>query len=535
VRRLAVALVVVAFVAGCSDAQKPNSAANSSAGVSTDHPKVGGTLRVGIEKPKTLDPSQVSPGSQSELLVANLLFIRLTRLDDNAVSASPSLASTWTSTPDLKSWQFTLRPDARFSNGRTITATDVKYSLERVAKLGETSLAALRMDPFTGFAPFASGAASELTGVRVVNDTTLAIDLDSPLATLPELLSAPEYGVVPKEAVEAVTPAFANAPVTSGPFSFAGAEGDVVKLVRATQGSAFLDAIELHEYNTQNIGKAYEDFIAGQLDWSVVTNDRAEDAAQRFGATAFRPFDAELFYAFNLLDPTFADVRFRQAIVKAIDRAAIVKAVYPGIADVLNGVVPSGVGGHVDDPCGDPCKFDPTAARALLAQAFPDGNIPTINIDYFTGQGEEAVAGTIVSDLAAVGIKVTQRPKEPGGDPGQYDVFAVSGQQQLFRLGVIGMYGSPDAYLSSLFVSGSHDNATGFSFPAIDQLLQSARSTADPAGRQSLYQQAEQQIMALAPIVPIAQFRSKAVLSPRVHDLVVTINGTFAGERVWLS
>ena len=176
----------------------------------------------------------------------------------------------------------------------------------------------------------------------------------------------------------------------------------------------------------------------------------------------------------------------------------------------------------------------PLAARALLAAAFPDGNIPAFNLDYFTGTGEEAVAGTIATDLAAVGINVTKRPKDPGGDPGQYDLFAVSGQQQLFRLGVIGMYPSPDAYLAPLFLSGSRDNATGFTAAAIDQLLQSARATADPTARQQLYQQAEQQIMAVAPIVPIAQFRTKSVVAGRVRDLVVTVNGTFAGDKVWL-
>jgi ABC-type transport system substrate-binding protein len=253
----------------------------------------------------------------------------------------------------------------------------------------------------------------------------------------------------------------------------------------------------LHEFDSKSIGKSYDGFVAGQLDWSVVPNDRAEDAAQRFGADGFRPFDAELFYAFNLLDPVFADARFRQAIVKAIDRAAIVKAVYPGIADLQNGLVPAGVAGHVDDPCGDPCKFDPPAARALLAATFPDGNIPAFNLDYFTGTGEEAVAGTIATNLATVGINVTKRPKDPGGDPGQYDLFAVSGQQQLFRLGVIGMYPSPDAYLAPLFLSGSRDNATGFNSPAIDQLLQS-------------------------------------VVAKRVRDLLVMVNGTFAGDKVWL-
>jgi ABC-type transport system substrate-binding protein len=86
-----------------------------------------------------------------------------------------------------------------------------------------------------------------------------------------------------------------------------------------------------------------------------------------------------------------------------------------------------------------------------------------------------------------------------------------------------------------LFLSGSRDNATGFTVPAIDQLLQSARATADPATRQQLYQQAEHDIMAAAPIVPIAQFRTKAVVAKRVRDLVVAVNGTFAGDKVWLA
>ncbi|HEV3227353.1 MAG TPA: ABC transporter substrate-binding protein [Acidimicrobiales bacterium] len=528
-RRLAVVLVALAAFAGCTDSSKPNGAA-SSASTAAEKPVAGGTLRVGIERPKTLDPAHVSPGSQSELLVADLLFDRLTHMDDKAVSATPAIASSWHASADQKSWQFTVRADARFSNGRAITPADVKYTLERVAKLGESSLAALRVDMISGFTPFTTGAAPELIGVHVIDDHTIGIDLDTPVAVLPELLAAPEFGIVPKEAVEAANPPFATAPVGSGPFSYAGTQGDVVKLVRSTQGSALLDAIELHEYDAANIGKSYDDFVAGNLDWSVVPNDRAEDAAQRFGADDFRPFDAELFYAFNLLDPTFADVRFRQAIVKSIDRAALVKAVYPGVADPLAGVVPAGVAGHVDDPCGEPCKFDPPAARALLAQAFPDGHIPTINLDFFTGTGEAAVAGTITADFAAVGITVTPRPKSPD----DYDVFAVSGQQQLFRLGSIGLYPSPDAYLVPLFLTGSRDNATGFSNPAVDQLLQAARANPDPTARQKLYQQAEQQIMAQAPIVPIAQFRTKAVVSKRVRDLVVTVTGTFAGEKVWL-
>jgi ABC-type transport system substrate-binding protein len=521
-------VLVVALLGACTDDKKPSVTA-SSGSVSSNTPVVGGTLRIGVDRPKTLDPSQISRSSQSELLLADLLFDGLTSTPDGGLTAEPAIAASWTASTDLKSWQFTLR-DARFSNGRAITAADVKYSIERVAKLGATSLAALRIDIISGFTPFSTGAAAELTGVRVVDDRNVAFDLDSPLAVLPELLSAPEYGIVPKEAVEAASPAFASAPVSSGPFSFAGQQGDVVKLVRAAAGSAYLDGIDVHEYDTTALENAYNDFIAGQLDWSMVPNNHAEDAVQRFGAGNFRPFDAEFFYAFNLLDPTFADVRFRQAIIKAIDRTAIVKAVYGGIADPLGSLIAAGVAGHVDDACGVSCAFDPEASKALLAQTFPNGGIPAFNVDYVPGTGEDAVANTIVTDLAAVGITATLRSHTPE----EYPQFAVSGQEQLFRIGAIGINPSPDGYLVPSFLSGSHDNVTGFSAAVVDQLLQSARATPDPAARIQLYQQAETAILGLAPIVPIAQFRSKAVASPKVRDLVVTVDGSFAGDKVWL-
>ena len=155
---------MILAVAACSDSKHPGASASGSE--RTQKPIAGGTLRVGIERPKSLDPAQVSRRSPSELLVADLLFDGLTSMGDDATTASPAIARSWTSTPDQKSWTFVLRDDARFSNGRTIQASDVKYSIERIAKLGETSLAALRIDIVSGFAAFSSGAAGELTGWR---------------------------------------------------------------------------------------------------------------------------------------------------------------------------------------------------------------------------------------------------------------------------------------------------------------------------------------------------------------------------------
>ena len=52
---------------------------------------------------------------------------------------------------------------------------------------------------------------------------------------------------------------------------------------------------------------------------------------------------------------------------------AVRSPVYAGIADPSGALVPEGIAGHQDDPCGDACKYDPDGAKALLAQAFHPG------------------------------------------------------------------------------------------------------------------------------------------------------------------
>jgi ABC-type transport system substrate-binding protein len=524
-RRLAglvlVGVLLASVAAACTGgSSKPTASSSAPAGPD------GGTLRLGIDRVPSLDPADASPGSQSQLLVADLLFDGLTTVPAGSDGPEPAIAASWKASDDQKTWTFTLRSGATFSNGRAITADDVKYSLERVAKQGEGTVPGIRLEVIAGYAELAAGTAPTIAGIKAVTPSSVEIDLVNPMSVLPTLLAAPSYGIVPKEAVEAASPVFKSAPVGSGPFSYAGSEGDVVKLVRASASSAHLDGIELHEY--ADVATSYADFTADKLDWSLVPAAKVDDAVTRYGSDAFRPFHAELFYAINVLDPTFADPRFRQAIVKAVDRTALVKALYAGVADPLGGVVPAGVPGHVDDPCGAPCAYNPDEARALLGQAFPAVQVPTVNIDYEDSPDNAAVAGAIEADLNLIGIPTVKRPHPAD----QYAQFAVSGQQGLFQFGWIGLYDDPDAYLAPLFASGSHDNATGFGNTAFDTAINQARATADATTRVALDRQAEQELLGLAPVVPIAQFRTRAVVSKKVHGLTVSVDGTFAADQV---
>src|SRR5207247_4461779 len=132
-------------------------------------------------------------------------------------------------------------------------------------------------------------------------------------------------------------------------------------------------------------------------------------------------------------------------------------------------------------------RHEPDRARALLAEAFPDGKIPEVAIDHDDDATQAAVAQAIKTDLDTVGIPAVLRPHAFA----DYGKFLVSGQQELFRLGWIADYPSPDGFLTPLFSSTSPDNLTGLARPEIDEKLAAARAEADPQKRLAVYLAAE--------------------------------------------
>jgi len=522
--RLAAVVVALAMaVAGCSKSESPDKPSGEA------KPESGGVLRIGVTRVGSLDPAQARTVEQT--LVADQLFDSLTTPHPVTLEPKPALAERWQASPDQKQWDFFLRPGAAFANGRPITAADVKYSLERVARPQTASPAAEQLQTVTGYAALQTGAATELTGITAPAPEHVHISLDTPLSMLPSVLSSPAFGIVPREAVEAAppAPAFAEQPVGSGPFSYVETKGDVLVLKPVPGRTTFVERLEVRQFD--DVAASYRAFQAGELEWSRVPPDDVSAAASRYGDRAFRPYMAELFYGFNLKNPKFADARFREAIVRAVDRDAITKAVYGSTVLTMNGLIAKGVPGHVENACGDTCGHDVERAKALVAEVFGTTPPPEVFLDYDEDETQTAVAKAIQAGLKEAGITATLRAK-PLKD---YQSFAVSGQQELFRLGWIGAYPSPDAFLPPLFQTGSPSNLTGFSLPTVDQAFAAARAEPDTARQLELYQGAEREILALLPVIPIAQFELHSVVAEGVNRLTPTAAGTFDASVVWLS
>jgi peptide/nickel transport system substrate-binding protein/oligopeptide transport system substrate-binding protein len=471
-------------------------------------------LRIGTAALASLDPAQARTVDQ--LLAVDQLFDGLTAIDPATSEARPALAARWTASADQRVWEFTLRPGAKFSNGRAVEAADVKYTLDRISAPGSGSPGAELL--------------TAITESSVVSPSVVRIVVGQPWSAFPAVLASPVFGIVPKEAVEAPAPAvFADRPsATSGPYRVASRTADRVRLAAVAGRGARVSAVDLVEL--ADPAAEYREFRAGRLDWATVPPEEVESAARRFGRSAFRPYAADLFYGFNLKSPKLADPRFREAIVRGIDRRAIVAAVYGATVVPMDGVVPRGVAGWQRDPCGARCRYDPAAAKVLVAAVFGSGPVPSVQIAFDDDPAQDAVARAIQAGLAGVGIPVELAPKSLK----DYSAFVVSGQEEVFRLGWVARYPSADDFLPPLFGAGSPNNLVGLSSGAVDASLAAARSAGDPRVRDDAYRAAERAVMDAVAVIPIAQFEVHGVVSKRVRGLRLTSMGTFDASAVSL-
>ena len=515
--RRTAALVAVALLVACTGGGDDDDGSDGG-----PNPPADTTLRLGIGGPLVLDPVEASLASPSDLMVLDLLHDGLTRVDADGV-AQPALAASWRTNERSTAFRFELDPEATFASGRAVTPQDVIASLERVIATGDSSLAALSVEAIEGYRAFVDGEAEHVSGLTAPGPQTVRIALTTPLSVLPVVLASPVLSVVDADSISGE----AEELDLTGAWSVVSAdEGQVVLESRDDAASLSTIALRAHD----DLEDAYDAFVDGEVDWAEVPQERFDDAVDAYGDEAFAPFQAELFFGMNVRTPALAAQPLRQAITLAIDRDAIVEEVYADLADPLTTVVPAGIPGQDPNRC-SPCPPDPEQAEAILTVAFPDGNVPTVQIDYDESPTQEAMAELVADDLDAVGIPTELRPLPLD----EYETFVVSGDQQLFSFGWIGAYRSPDAYLMPLFGASANDNLTNFRANQVDDLLEGARASGDAARNAERWALAERLVLQAHVVVPIAQFRTQSVVSDRVEGLRHAVDGTVDWTQVRLS
>lgn len=534
---LALALVMLLVFAGC--APQPEEPAEVPQEI-----QKGGTMSFFISEPAFIDPFnlQETEGTQ----VGQALFDSLVTFDPLTSEVKPAAAESWESNADATVWTFRLAPGAKFHNGREVTAQDFKYAWERIANPENQSEIGYHLSAVKGFDEMQTGAATELAGVRAVDDTTLEVTLSYSFADFEYVVGHPALAPVPQEEVEKDPAAFGEMPIGNGPFKMSEpwARDQYIKVERFADyyGTApNIDGIDFRILADQDT--AFLEFEAGNLDFVQIPAGQIEAVVGQHGESpdgyTVNPGEQVIlgtelgvyYLLMNNTDDVLQNPKVRQALSLAIDRQAICDILFEGTRVPATGIVPRGIVGFQEDAW-EFSRYDVEAAKALLAEAgHPNGEgIPTIVLEYNTGAGHEEILQLVQNDLTALGIESELR----GMEWAQYLDRLTEQTYQIARLGWIADYPIMDNFLYPLFKSGSGDNFAGYANAQVDEMLTAARKTVDDQERVELYQEIETKIGADAPVIPLMYYSHTRVASDRVMNGVFSPKGLFDFQSVWL-
>ncbi|MBW9052789.1 ABC transporter substrate-binding protein [Rhizobium mesosinicum] len=382
------------------------------AATAQETPKQGGDIVVTYKDDiTTLDPAIGYDWVNWSMIKS--LYSRLMDYEPGTPNPIPSLAESFTVSPDGLTYTFKLHKGVKFSNGREVVASDVKYSIERAVNPKTQGPGAGFFGAIQGFEDETGGKAETLSGIETPDENTVIFHLSRPDATFLHVLAINFASVVPKEAVEAAGGDFGKKPIGSGTF--------ILKdwtigqqLVFERNKDYFVKGVPYIDSFKVEVGQ--EPLVAllrlqkGEVDIAgdgippakFIEIKNSADGAQMI-------VDGEQLHTgyitLNTKVKPFDNVKVRQAINMAINKERITR-ILNGRATPADQPLPPLMPGYDKSFTG--YAYDAAKAKALLAEAgFPDGFETVL---YSTNTDPQPrIAQAIQQDLAAVGVKAEVR------------------------------------------------------------------------------------------------------------------------------
>lgn len=426
-------------------------------------PSTGGVLRyVQTSEPATMNPVRSVIGDAA---IWGTMFNRLIAVADDVTLTEDGIITSWEPVEPTV-WRFTLREGVSFHNGEPWNADALKFTLDEY-RLNENSIM--------------KGFLSGVTEVNVVDEYTVDVVSGVPNAALPTLFST-LYALPPGYYTEVGADAFQQAPVGTGPFVFDSYSPGVGIEVVANEdywlGRPQLDGLSFSWASDEATRAALlESGDADVVDaLSVRSATRLRDGGEFEVVTVQSLNGLPLF----LVDskPPLDNPVVREAIVRAIDRQALVDAVFEGTGAVATTGILSPISPFVDDP---EDLYDPDRARELIASL---DEVPAIPFSYQVGrqQGDGDVGEVVAGMLEAVGFTVERNPQE-------YAVLvqaAIAGEVNgMFNTSTRPVYMHPDVFANAFLSPSVSLTKSCKSDERLDTLRVAAAEEFDPveAGR----------------------------------------------------
>lgn len=524
---------VLFCVVGCRESQKKD---KEPAPQAPARNKYGGVYHRPLEQePLTLDPALVT--DRYAVAIVQQVFDGLVQFDAD-LNVIPSLAKTWSASPDGLVWTFQLRQGVKFHHGREVTAEDFVYSLTRLVDPKTAAPRARLFEHIQGAKQLITGESSRLEGLRAVDRYTLEITLSQPYTPFITMLGIAQPKVVPREEVERLGPEFGRHPVGTGPFRFvnwiAGQEITLAAYENYFEGRPFLGRLQYRILgNAQNI---LTEFEHGRLEETELP---AQDRQRLIDHPRFqffrKPFLATLFLWINTHEGPLSHPKVRQAINYAIDREMINNTIRKKSVVQAHGILPLGMPGHNPDLQGYP--YDVLRARQLLAEAgYPAGKgFPPLEIWTSTAARTALLEHEeIKRNLEHLGLAVELKT----ADSWKHFQTTIVGKRPgaLYRYAWFADFPDPDNFLSVLFHSQSPNNYANYKNPEVDQLLEQAQRESNDVKRIQIYRRAEALIVADAPTVNLVYYTLERLFQPYVRGIALNALGEpyIPMKKIWL-
>jgi oligopeptide transport system substrate-binding protein len=489
-----------------------------------------GKFSIEVGEPQNpLQPANTMESNGS--IVTRALFTGLVDYDSSGKIVMMNAQSV--DSTDNKTFTVKLKPGWKFHDGTPVTAESYVKAWNWAAAPANKQTNSFWFSDIQGYADVApekgKPKATEMSGLKVVDDSTFTITLTTPIPYFVYKLGYEVFSPLP-ESFYKDPKAAGEKPVGNGPYKFV--SWDHKKSIEVARNDDYQGSNKAKNggvifKNYTNLETAYEDLKSGNVDvlrqlaprdlpvYKADLGDRAVDQAYSAVQTI-----APAFYTkqWKGIDP-----KVLQGLSMAIDRNTITKTVLQNTREPATGWVAKGVLGYQPSLGTDIFTYDPAKAKKLIQEG---GGVPgnKISIQFNADGGHkewvEAVCGSITK---ATGVACTGDSKADF----QADLQARDAQEvkSMYRSGWVLDYPFNANFLRDLFGTKSSGNQSGFSNKEIDTLITQADGAKTQEESEKLYQELEKKLPDYMPSIPLWYYKVNAGYSEKVTGVKYAQDG----------
>ncbi|SLJ84115.1 ABC transporter substrate-binding protein [Psychrobacter sp. DAB_AL43B] len=535
--------LLAALTLGVSACSGDNKTANKTADAGSDAKAAKTLIYCSEGSPAGFDPAQYTAGTDFDAS-AYPIFNGIVQFKRGETEIEPGLAESWEISEDGKTYTLNLRKGVKFGKTdyftptRDFNADDIIFTIERLTDTGF----AFNKDYPAEF-PYSvdMGLPDIIKNVEKVDDYTVKITLSETNAPFLQNLAMPfayihsaEYAKQLQDAGKAAD--LNTKPVGTGPFVFTSYQKDAQ--IRYAKNPDYWNKDDIHIDNlvfviTKDSAVRAQKIQAGECNVSAYANPSEVDSAKKSGkANVLDDAGFNVGYlGYNTEKPDLKDVNVRRALDMAINKDAIINAVYQGSGIKATNPMPPTQWGYNEDIKDAP--YDIEKAKALLAEA----GAKNLEIDlwYMPVQrpynpNAKLMAEMIQSDWAKVGVKAKLVTYEWG----EYLKRAGKGEPEAILAGWTGDNGDPDNWLGVLLscdaVGGN--NYSRWCNKDFDKLVTDARAITNQDERIANYRQAQVIFKDQLPWTTVANSVVTVLTTPNVKDYKISPLGSIRFDGV---